>query len=180
MKDKKDKKRMNNKGFSFVELIIAIAILAIMAGVLAPQLIKYIDSSRKSTDVQNAQAIATAVNIALANEDAYNAAKTKAGETSNYYKVNELSSIASTDPNYPFAKEVVDILGKDLPTPKYSSGTYKDFVIIFKTSGSSGSSLSFYIYPCSESESGIVVPNPETATDNKLQLYPNVGDNYTK
>ena len=68
MKDQKDRKGMNNKGFSFVELIIAIAILAIMAGVLAPQLIKYIDSSRKSTDVQNAQAIATAVNIALANE----------------------------------------------------------------------------------------------------------------
>jgi type IV pilus assembly protein PilA len=47
MKDQKDRKGMNNKGFSFVELIIAIAILAIMAGVLAPQLIKYIDSSRK-------------------------------------------------------------------------------------------------------------------------------------
>ena len=177
MKDQKDRKGMNNKGFSFVELIIAIAILAIMAGVLAPQLIKYIDSSRKSTDVQNAQAIATAVNIALADEKAYNAAKTKAGETSNYYKVKDLSSIASTDPDYPFAKEVVDILGKDLPTPKYSSGTYKDFVIIFKTSESN---LSFYIYPCSESDSGTVVPDPETATDNKLQLYPNVGDNYTK
>ena len=78
MKDQKDRKGMNNKGFSFVELIIAIAILAIMAGVLAPQLIKYIDSSRKSTDVQNAQAIATAVNIALADERLI-MAKTKAG-----------------------------------------------------------------------------------------------------
>lgn len=171
MKDQKDRKGMNNKGFSFVELIIAIAILAIMAGVLAPQLIKYIDSSRKSTDVQNAQAIATAVNIALADEDAYNAAKTKAG-TSGYYKVKDLSSTTSTDS---FMEEVVAILGKDLPTPKYSSGTYDDFVIIFKTSGSS---LSFYIYPCSESDSGTVVPNPEEDTAN--QLYPNVGDNYTK
>lgn len=165
MKDQKDRKGMNNKGFSFVELIIAIAILAIMAGVLAPQLIKYIDSSRKSTDVQNAQAIATAVNIALADEDAYNAAKNTAG-TSGYYEVKKLTS--STDL---FAKEVVDILGSKLPEPKYNSGTYKGFVIVLELSGSS---LSFYIYPYDESN----VPDP--ATDTANQLYPNVGDNYTK
>ena len=45
------KVKINNKGFSLVELIIVIAIMAILAGALAPQLIKYIDNSRKSTDV---------------------------------------------------------------------------------------------------------------------------------
>ncbi|HAL02696.1 MAG TPA: hypothetical protein DCP07_05005, partial [Lachnospiraceae bacterium] len=33
----------NNKGFSLVELIIVIAIMAILVGVMAPQLIKYIE-----------------------------------------------------------------------------------------------------------------------------------------
>ena len=61
-------RRINNEGFSLVELIIVIAIMAILAAALAPQLIKYIDNSRKSTDVQSGQSIATAVGVALTNE----------------------------------------------------------------------------------------------------------------
>ena len=38
--------KRNNKGFSLVELIIVIAIMAILAGVLAPQFVKYIGRSR--------------------------------------------------------------------------------------------------------------------------------------
>lgn len=43
--------KRNNKGFSLVELIIVIAIMAILAGVLAPQFVKYIGRSRISTDI---------------------------------------------------------------------------------------------------------------------------------
>ena len=67
-------RRINNEGFSLVELIIVIAIMAILAAALAPQLIKYIDSSRKSTDVSTGQSIATSVSVALTDEAAYNAA----------------------------------------------------------------------------------------------------------
>ena len=54
-------KKMNNKGFSLVELIVVIAIMAVLVGVLAPQFIKYVESSRRSTDVSNAQNIQSAV-----------------------------------------------------------------------------------------------------------------------
>lgn len=40
----------NNEGFSLVELIIVIAITAVLVGVLAPQYIKYVEKSRKTAD----------------------------------------------------------------------------------------------------------------------------------
>ena len=50
----KKQKSLTNKGFSLVELIIVIAIMAVLVGVLAPQFLKYVERSRKSTDCQNA------------------------------------------------------------------------------------------------------------------------------
>ncbi len=54
-------KKTNNKGFSLVELIIVIAIMAVLIGVLAPQFIKYVERSRESTDLQNVEELKTAV-----------------------------------------------------------------------------------------------------------------------
>ena len=51
----------NNKGFSLVELIIVIAIMAILVGVIAPQLIKYIEKSRQAADVQLCDTVKTAI-----------------------------------------------------------------------------------------------------------------------
>ena len=62
---------MKNKGFSLVELIIVIAIMAILAAAIAPALIRYIDKSRRSDDVAAAETINTAAQAALANEEAY-------------------------------------------------------------------------------------------------------------
>ncbi len=55
----------NNKGFSLVELIIVIAIMAILVGVMAPQLIKYIEKSNVSADTQLAGTVQTAVTTAM-------------------------------------------------------------------------------------------------------------------
>lgn len=63
-------RKMNNKGFSLVELIIVIAIMAILIVVLAPQYLKYVERSRNSTDLQNATEIVTAIQVYAADPDA--------------------------------------------------------------------------------------------------------------
>lgn len=72
---------MKNKGFSLVELIIVIAIMAILAAAIAPALIRYIDKSRRSDDVAAAETVNTAVQSALANEDAYDEVQKKVKST---------------------------------------------------------------------------------------------------
>lgn len=65
-------KRFNNKGFSLVELIIVIAIMAVLVGVLAPNFIKYVSKSQRSIDVTNASRIVETMDVLLVMENASN------------------------------------------------------------------------------------------------------------
>lgn len=116
-------KKMNNKGFSLVELIIVIAIMAILAASIAPALIRYIDKSRKSNDVTAAGTIKTAVDSALANEDAYDEVIGAMNGTSLIVKVSDgkLSGKGTT-----FSREVADNLST-IPKIKYLKDGAKEF-----------------------------------------------------
>ncbi len=59
-------RKLNNKGFSLVELIIVIAIMVILVVVIAPQYTRFVNNSRVSADVQTAQTMATAIDAAVA------------------------------------------------------------------------------------------------------------------
>lgn len=71
-------KKKNNKGFTLVELVIVIAILAILVGILAPQYTKYVEKSRKSADASNMDELVKAVQVYAA--DGSNNIAVKSGE----------------------------------------------------------------------------------------------------
>lgn len=64
-------KKTNNKGFSLVELIIVIAIMAVLIGVLAPQFIRYVERSRVQKDRSAIAEVENAIEVALASENIY-------------------------------------------------------------------------------------------------------------
>ena len=63
------KENMNNKGFALVELIIVIAIMAILIVVLAPQYLKYVEKSRVSSDQATIVEYINAMQVLAADPD---------------------------------------------------------------------------------------------------------------
>lgn len=99
--------KKNNKGFSLVELIIVIAIMAVLIGLLAPQYLKFVKQSKISADISNAQSLATAVNVAFA-----------AGEISETTLSGVSGQVSGVSAQYPETKLVTSgtwtiIVGED-------------------------------------------------------------------
>lgn len=65
-------KKKDNKGFSLVELIVVILIMAVIAVALAPQVMKWVGTSKENTDKNNIGQIESAVNAGVADYMAQN------------------------------------------------------------------------------------------------------------
>ena len=99
----------NNKGFSLVELIIVIAIMAILVGVMAPQLIKYIEKTNVSSDTQLADSVKTAITTAMMDPSVIQSATANIPGESGWSSCGNITSGA-------FKEAVDEILGFDVTT----------------------------------------------------------------
>jgi len=66
--------RNENKGFSLVELIVVVAIMAVLVAVLAPALLAYVERTRAQKDDSAMGEVGNAIQVALADEKIYDEA----------------------------------------------------------------------------------------------------------
>lgn len=122
------KKEGKNKGFSLVELIVVIAIMAILAIVIAPQVMKYIGKSKDSVDDANISLYKTAVTTALANEDVYSEVADTAAATVTITVTattggSPVVTYGNTTATSKFVKELNTILENNYPVPAKAGHT---------------------------------------------------------
>ena len=103
---------MKNKGFSLVELIIVIAILAILVGVMAPMLIRYIEKTNVSSDIQLCDTIKEAVNLTRCDPDILNDDDSAAQIA--YLEDGSLYSVAYFTQQTAFTDAACEILGANI------------------------------------------------------------------
>lgn len=128
-------KKLNNKGFSLVELIIVIAIMAVLIGVLAPQYLRYVERSRQSADIDNVDQMISAVEIYAA--DPVEGASISTNNTITC--VGGTVTAAGTAAGAGSANgDIADALSKaGMPStlPDMRSAAYQDWTITFTATG---------------------------------------------
>lgn len=117
--------KKDNRGFSLVELVVVIAIMAVLVGILVPQFIRYVDRSRMAIDVQNIQNVCRVV-------EAYAADYGNHGEAipdSATFTVSGTSTISSPDDYLKHAFENQEITECKLRSDSWYSSSNTSKVI---------------------------------------------------
>lgn len=156
-----------NKGFSLVELIIVIAIMAILAAAIAPALIRYIDKSRKADDIAAAETVNTAVQTSLSNEDAYDEIM---GSMNGDILLAADADTAFASTAYPnFVAEVNSNLGGKTPKLKYK-----------KTLETGGFMPGGWAVACSNGKPVVYITSGGTSltNTNKVEVQPSIHKDY--
>jgi type IV pilus assembly protein PilA len=128
-------KKMNNKGFSLIELIIVIAIMAILVAIIAPNLTKYLGKSKKNTDKKNADEIASQVQTTITDYETDEGSIFQGTHESG--TVNWSGKTASDSSTNVFATGFIDLLNKNITssTKSKEKNTEATCTITKSTSG---------------------------------------------
>lgn len=113
----------NNKGFSLVELIVVVAIMAVLMGILVPTLVKNVEKSKKQKDASAIEEIRNAMEIKLA-EPKYSDIEV----TLDYANADKTLDITSLKGNQPAdVQAFLDDVKADLKNKnwKFTSKDYK-------------------------------------------------------
>ena len=131
-------KKMNNKGFSLIELIIVIAIMAVLVAIIAPNLTKYLGKSKSQTDKTNLDEIKKQFKNAISD-----AATDEITDVAGTYKVTgssvsiDTSKTAGTGAN-DFVKVVKNALDADTNTKSKVDSSKKSIEVDVSGSDSAG------------------------------------------
>lgn len=115
------KKRKNNKGFSLVELIVVVLIIAIIAVALAPQVMKWVGTAKKNVDENNMASIKSSIQVAIAEYESIG--KTLVNTTISIDK----DGASITDPSVDqteFLKIVKKVFGESYPSPETTGSKF--------------------------------------------------------
>ena len=123
--------KKDNKGFSLVELIVVVLIMAILAVALTPQVMKWVNNSRVSADVQTQNSIVASIQIALTNSSALTDAET----IKHTITVNK-NSATTISPDGAFKNELVKNL--DQPLDQIHAKSTNSFTIEVEKDATSG------------------------------------------
>ena len=116
---------LGKKGFSLVELIIVIAIMAVLVAILAPQYLKYVDKSRQSADDTTADEILKAAQVAMADEKIATAISGLSGNVT--ITMNETGTTTTdTTTDKVLEAELTSTLGDKWADKKVTSNSYKN------------------------------------------------------
>lgn len=144
---KRGKYNVVNKGFSLVELIIVIAIMAILAGAIAPSVIRYIRKARASRATEEIRTIVQAVETGLisnyADDHEMDLDKTYTDRSGNAYACGVLT-------NWMMGRAQQD--KKDEITPDMELEYYFAQLVLKELNAEKGSDFKFFNFTGDEDE----------------------------
>ena len=126
-----------NKGFSLVELIVVVAIMAVLVGILAPAYLSYVEKTRRGADEDMAEEVRHSIEVATAEICVYD--EVKGGKT---YTFSNNQGIANQIGETNLKASMTDVYSDKaftLKSKKYGGSTYS--VSITAQSGGTGAAL---------------------------------------
>ena len=120
-------KKMNNNGFSLIELIIVVTMMAIMTAILVPQMMKHVEASRVQKDETLLDDIRNAANIVLSSGGVYD--EVVSNEAIIYIKEGEKVTANNSIVQAELQKGFPDVV--NFSSKKYSSRGGESIAVAF-------------------------------------------------